>query len=121
MVLTFAFFSTLVFSQGLAKVQKVFNITGNRAATVAGLIVQNGRLRNKATVTGNADKNAEPGGYVFRVIRGGKVILDEATSADLKRVKNTVHEVRKYCVVFVYSYFYLLTTVRLVPHCVRLL
>jgi len=90
----FLSFPLCLFAQGLAKVQKVFNITGNRAATVAGLIVQNGRLRNKATVTGNADKNAEPGGYVFRLLRGGKVILDEAASVDLKRVKNTVHEVR---------------------------
>ena len=93
----FSFNLAFFFAQGLAKVQKVFNITGNRAATVAGLIVQNGRLRNKATVTGNADKNAEPGGDVFRILRGGKVILDEAASVDLKRVKNTVHEVRFNC------------------------
>lgn len=75
--------------------------------------MQNGRLRNKATVSGNADKNAESSGYVFRILRGGKVILDESATVDLKRVKSVVHEVRiMMCAVFLFFSLILLEPVR---------
>ena len=79
--------------------QKVFNISGSKSATVAGLMVQSGRLRNKATHGNEKGETKtsgdEKGGFVFRVIRKGVVIADEKPSVDLKRLKNVVHEVRK--------------------------
>lgn len=90
----------LCVSQGLAKVQQVFTMTGHKSAIVAGLLVQQGRLRNKAThQPTNSDKANEAGavtggGYTFRVIRQGKILLEESKAqCDLKRSKTAVHEV----------------------------
>lgn len=85
--------------QGTAKVQQVFRMSGSKSnVVVAGLLVQSGRLRNKASHnsnTGNAgDANANAGGFVYRVLRKGQVILEESKGvADLKKLKTVVHEV----------------------------
>lgn len=56
---------------------------------MAGCTVENGRLCNKSTT---ADTSS--GGYVFRVVRNGEIILNETTGAShLKHFKETVHEV----------------------------
>ena len=92
----------------MAKVQQVFRFSGGKSTVVAGLIVQSGRLRNKAVPVGGgsasssgstssssssaADPNA--GGFVFRVWRNGEIILSESKGGcDLKKFKTVVHEV----------------------------
>ena len=79
--------------------QQVYRFTGSKNTVVAGLLVQSGRLRNKATHNSGAGAGSSVGGkasegFVFRVIRNGNVLLDESRAGcDLKRLKTTVHEV----------------------------
>jgi hypothetical protein len=81
-------------------VQSVFKFSGSKThQVVAGLQVMSGRLRTKASHNSNSgnpgDHNANAGGFVFRVLRNGQPILQESRGdCELKRMKNTVNEVR---------------------------
>ncbi|KAJ1433792.1 hypothetical protein B484DRAFT_301361, partial [Ochromonadaceae sp. CCMP2298] len=72
--------------EGSAVVQQVFKMSGSKSTVVAGLMVQSGKLRNKALF-------GETAQYLFRVTRGEQVILEESGDSDLKRFKEDVHEV----------------------------
>jgi translation initiation factor IF-2 len=80
--------------EGLAVVQKVFNLKGKQEGTVAGLVVQSGTLRHGA---GSSSSGGGGGGgqYVYRVIRGRATVpgAEELPASMLKRFKDTVHEV----------------------------
>lgn len=78
---------------------KVFKFNGGKGQVVAGLQVESGKMRTKASHNSNSgnagDANANAGGFVFRVLRNGKEVLKESRGdSELKRLKATVHEVR---------------------------
>jgi hypothetical protein len=82
--------------QGAARVEQIFKLSGSKTAVVAGLVVQSGRLCNKASNASGGMKKENEGGYVFKVIRKGNDISGEiAGGVDIKRFKQAVHEVRK--------------------------
>ena len=81
-------------------VQQVFQMKGKGAAgaTVAGLLVQSGRMRNAGAHGGGQQQQQQqhhgPAHYMFRVLRDGSALIDEGPglSSSLKRFKDTVHE-----------------------------
>ena len=72
-------------SQGKAKVLKMFDFSGKDGPIhIAGVNVATGSLRS------NKPGKLE---FIYRVVRNGTLIADEIENAELKRFKDTVHEV----------------------------
>jgi len=69
--------------EGAAKVQKVFQLRNKLGTKVAGLIVQDGTLRDESSR------------YIYRVTRDGQTVFEEVSQIELKKMKDTVHEVDK--------------------------
>ena len=68
--------------EGSAIVQKIFNLNNKSGTTVAGLLVQSGKLKSGAS-------------YIYSVMRNGTVTHADALAVELRRFKDTVHEVEK--------------------------
>ena len=68
--------------EGVAKVQKIFNLNNKDATTVAGLVVKDGMLRSGPD-------------FVYTVKRGGEITHENATAMELRRFRDVVTEVEK--------------------------
>lgn len=72
----------IMVQEGSATVQKIFNLNNKTGTTVAGLLVQSGKLKSGAN-------------YIYSIMRNGVIVHSDAVALELKRFKDTVHEVEK--------------------------
>jgi translation initiation factor IF-2 len=72
----------VVVHEGSAIVKQIFNINNKSNTTVAGLLVQSGKLKSGSS-------------YIYSISRNGVVTHSDAVAMELRRFKDTVHEVEK--------------------------